>query len=87
MQLLVNGASLRIARMGPDELLVDSGVAHPPGPAVIQLQVDDNERRWEVYLPNGIAVGQMQPAAVTLPSGQTQRQNWQPAQAAESQSR
>ena len=75
MRLLINGVSLRIARMGPDELLVDSDAAHAPGPALIQMQVDASERQWEVYLPNGVAAGQMQPAAVTLPTGQTQRQD------------
>ncbi len=75
MHLIINGTSLRIASMGPDELLVDSDSAYAPGPAVVRLQVNASERQWEVYLPNGVAAGQMQPTVVTLPPGQTQRQD------------
>ena len=75
MRLLINGSSLRIAQMGPDFLLVDSDTAHGPCLAEIQMQVDASERRWEVYLPGGITVGEMQPVIVTLPIGQTARRN------------
>ena len=57
MRLLVNGASLPIAPLGPDFLLLDTGIEHPPGDASIVMRVDDSERRWEVRLPDGIRVG------------------------------
>jgi hypothetical protein len=57
MQLIVDGSSISIAQMGPDFLLVDSTSDHPPGNAIIVLQIDDSERRWTVRLPNGIAAG------------------------------
>jgi hypothetical protein len=55
MQLLVNGSSLSVAQMGPDFLLVDAPIDHPPTDARLVLQVDQSERRWNVRLPNGIS--------------------------------
>lgn len=75
MRLLINGTSLRIAQMGPDFLLVDSDTVHGPGLAVIQMRVDASERQWDVYLPEGVISGKMQPVVVTLPPGQTLRQD------------
>jgi hypothetical protein len=55
MQLLVNGSSIAIAQMGPDFLLIDGPIDHPPGAASLVLQVDKSERRWNVPLPDGIS--------------------------------
>lgn len=55
MRLLVNGSSIPIRQMGPDFLLIDSTVEHAPADASIILQVDQNERRWNVRLPQGIS--------------------------------
>lgn len=55
MRLLVNGLSLPVAQMGPDFLLVDAPVNHPPAAASVVLQVDQSERRWNVHLPNGMS--------------------------------
>jgi len=55
MRLLVNGSSLSIAQMGPDFLLVDSPIDHPPGNASVVMQVDQSESRWKVNLPKGIS--------------------------------
>lgn len=57
MRLLVNGLSLPVLQMGPDFLLVDQPVNHPPTAASVVLQVDQSERRWNVTLPEGISVG------------------------------
>ena len=73
MHLLIGGATLRIAQMGPDFLLVDSDVAHGPCRAVIRMWVDSSERRWDVHLPEGVTAGKMRPVVVTLPTGQTTR--------------
>ena len=54
MRLLVNGSSIAVAQMGPDFLLVDAPINHPPGNASLVLQVDQSERRWDVHLPEGI---------------------------------
>ena len=58
MRLLVNGTSFRIAQMGPDFLFIESPADHPPARAIIELQVDDARRTWEVDLPLGITAGQ-----------------------------
>ena len=55
MQLLVNGLSLPVAQLGPDFLPLDAPVNHAPSIASIVLRVDASERRWDVYLPNGIS--------------------------------
>lgn len=54
MRLLLNGMSFRIAQMGADFLFVESPADHPPTRAVIELQVDDVQRTWEVNLPHGM---------------------------------
>ena len=56
MRLLVNGSSIAVAQMGPDFLLVDAPINHPPDSASLILQVDQSERRWNVRLPDGISV-------------------------------
>jgi hypothetical protein len=55
MRLLVNGLSLPVTQMGPDFVLVDAPVDHPPAIASVVLQVDQSERRWNVRLPGGIS--------------------------------
>jgi hypothetical protein len=58
MKLLVNGTAFRISQMGPDFLLVESAVDHPPCQAIIELQVDDSRRSWVVRLPYGMRAGE-----------------------------
>jgi hypothetical protein len=60
MLLIVDGLSLVLAQMGPDFVFLESPVDHsrPPGPASLCMQVDQSERLWSVYLPNGIAANQ-----------------------------
>jgi len=55
MRLLLNGHSLPVAQLGPDFILVDAPVNHPPATASLILQVDQNERRWNVRLPSGMS--------------------------------
>ena len=73
MRLLVNGSSIAVAQMGPDFLLVDGPIDHPPGNASLVLQVDQSERRWDVHLPEGICchvqAGRNYRKLVTAPLG------------------
>jgi len=55
MRLLINGVSLSIGQMGPDFLLLDESIDHPPAEATIVFRVDANERRWRVKLPDGLS--------------------------------
>jgi len=55
MRLLENGLHLSVAQMGPDFVLVEAPVDHGPAVATLVLQVDQNERRWNVRLPDGVS--------------------------------
>ena len=55
--LLINGAWLPVAELGPDFLFLREGVEHPPCDVVLRLRVDDEERQWRVGLPEGISAG------------------------------
>lgn len=55
MRLLVNGLSVPVVQLGPDFLLVDAPLDLPAGDASVVMQVDRDERRWEVRLPDGIS--------------------------------
>jgi len=57
MRLLVGGHSIPVAQMGPDFVLLENPVNHPPADASVVLQVDQSERSWNVRLPNGISAG------------------------------
>ena len=57
MRLLLNGSSIPIAEMGPDFLVLESDMEHPPSDATLELCVDASERRWKVRLPEGISSG------------------------------
>lgn len=54
MTLLLNGDTIPIAQMGPDFLILDEPVDHPPCVADVVLSVDGKEERWSVRLPEGI---------------------------------
>jgi hypothetical protein len=66
MKLLINGLSLPVAQMGPDFVLLDEPFNHEPATAIMVMQVDSSERRWNVRLPHGISAKstQVQIAAV-----------------------
>lgn len=55
MRLLVNGSSIAVDQMGPDFVLVDAPIDHPPGNASLVLRVDQSERCWNVHLPEGFS--------------------------------
>jgi hypothetical protein len=57
IQLLIDGASVPVAQMGPDFLLIDAPFDCPAGEASLILRVDQSERQWNVSLPNGMFAG------------------------------
>jgi hypothetical protein len=57
MALCANGHLFSIGQLGPDFLMLDDPVDHPPGQAEITMSIDGRTRRWSVYLPDGIAAG------------------------------
>jgi hypothetical protein len=58
MQLNVNGHVLPIAQLGPDFLILKNPIYHPPTAAEIAVWVDGHERRWPVWLAEGIKTDQ-----------------------------
>jgi hypothetical protein len=55
MQLLIDGGPISVAQMGPDFLLLREPFDHPPCEACFVLHVDEDERQWDVRLPDGIS--------------------------------
>jgi hypothetical protein len=54
MELRINGSVLPIGQLGPDFIILDEPIAHPPSEAEIAVSIDGRERRWKVQLPEGI---------------------------------
>lgn len=73
MNLLINGACLRITEMGPDFLLIDADQPYGACQATVVLRVNASERRWDVYLPQGISAGGIQEVAAAQLDGQAAR--------------
>jgi hypothetical protein len=55
ISLLFNSESIPVAQIGPGFLMLNTPVEHPPGEGSVILRVDQSERRWNVYLPDGIS--------------------------------
>ncbi len=55
IQLNLNGFVLNVAQLGPDFITVRNAADHPPADAEIVMSIDGRERRWNVYLPDGIS--------------------------------
>jgi hypothetical protein len=47
MRLLLNDSSIPIAQMGPDFLILETAMEHPPSDATLELCVDASERPLE----------------------------------------
>ncbi len=54
MQLSVNGHVFVIGQLGPDFVILDNPIDHPPAEGEITLSIDGRSRRWSVCLPAGI---------------------------------
>jgi hypothetical protein len=68
MHLVLNGEAHRVAQLGPDFLMLETPVDHPPVEAEFVFSVDDNCRRWTVRLPDGISRNSIR---AKLSAGQT----------------
>ena len=58
MHLSVNGHMLSIGHLGPDYVILDDPIDHPPTDAQISLSVDGKVRRWGVRLVEGSSASQ-----------------------------
>ena len=68
MQLSVNGQTLKIGQLGPEFIILDDPIDLPPCEAEITMSVDGRERRWAVWLVNGISTGEPRVEISALPS-------------------
>lgn len=50
MRLLSHGQVYPLAQAGPDFVMLKTAACIPPGPATICVDVDGDERRWDVIL-------------------------------------
>lgn len=55
MHLVVDGARLKLAQLGPDFLILAEPAACRQQHAEIALEVDAIEERWKIDLPDGLA--------------------------------
>ncbi len=55
MHLVLNGQTLSIGQLGPDFLILDTPINHPPTTAILFFSIDGNERERKVSLPEGIS--------------------------------
>lgn len=60
IQLVIDGDFVPVSQLGPDFLILASPFDHPAGRARLILKVDQAERQWDVYLPNGISASSKQ---------------------------
>ena len=58
MYLSVNGHIMSIGHLGPDYLILDNPIDHPPTDAEICMSVDGQESRWRVNLVDGLSANQ-----------------------------
>jgi hypothetical protein len=58
MQLTLNGHVFSVSQLGPDFLMLRNPVDHPPAPADMVVSIDGREKRWPVYLVEGIKVSE-----------------------------
>ncbi len=57
MHLRVNGQTFSIGQLGPDFLILDDPADHPPARGEVMVSIDGRERRWSVWLPEGVRAG------------------------------
>jgi hypothetical protein len=55
MHLLLEGKTLSVGQIGPDFIILDTAINHPPATGELFLSVDGNDRRWRVHFPGGMS--------------------------------
>ncbi len=58
MHLSVDGHTMSIGHLGPDYVVLDTPIDHPPSDAEISLSVDGSKSRWKVRLIDGLSASQ-----------------------------
>jgi hypothetical protein len=58
MHLSVNGHVLTIGHLGPNYVILDNPIDHPPTDAEISLSVDGKQTRWRIKLVDGLSASE-----------------------------
>ena len=66
MHLVLDGQPFSISQLGPDFLILEVPVDHPPATAVLFFSIDGHERAREVRLPEGISAGSRRVAIANI---------------------
>ena len=56
MHLVLDGKTLSIGQLGPDFLILDTAIEHPPAKAMLFFSIDGKARQREIDLPDGISM-------------------------------
>jgi hypothetical protein len=68
LHLVIGDEVLELASIGPEQISLREPVERCAGPAEVVMHVDDFERRWQVYLPDGISPDSREVRTVTHPA-------------------
>ncbi len=55
LQLVVGNQTLQLGQIGPGSVILEDPAELSPCEAEVVMYVDSTERRWQVYLPDGIS--------------------------------
>jgi hypothetical protein len=58
MHLCVNGQVFSIGQLGPNFMILEDVPDLPPGEADIIMSIDGHEKRWTVFLPDGVVASE-----------------------------
>jgi hypothetical protein len=76
LHLVVGNRTLQLGQIGPGSVILEDPAELPPCEAEVVMYVDSFERRWQVYLPDGISAKSNRVRTVTreaTPAGQNSR--------------
>jgi hypothetical protein len=68
LHLIVGDRIFELASIGPQRIRLCELAELPPCDAEVVMHVDDFERRWQVYLPDGISPDSREVRTVTQPA-------------------
>lgn len=68
LQLIAGGRILELGQIGPESVILEETAELPPCEAQVVMYVDSFERRWQVYLPDGISADSRRVRTVTQPA-------------------
>jgi hypothetical protein len=68
MELRVNGRVFSVGQLGPDFVMLDDPVEHPPADGEMMVSIDGEVKRWPVWLPDGVVPGKDRTRMVERPA-------------------